>query len=69
MLTPACFAPFGIHSQLALERNAQRHGSARVHDEVVRRMADVLEPPDPAAHGWEGPCLVVDSEQLAHRTG
>jgi tRNA uridine 5-carbamoylmethylation protein Kti12 len=44
---------------LVLRRNAARSPEAegcgvRVDDETIRRMEGRLEPPDPAAHSWEG---------------
>ena len=43
---------------LALGRNAGRPAGERVEEATVRRMAERLEPPDPAAHSWEGRCMV-----------
>jgi tRNA uridine 5-carbamoylmethylation protein Kti12 len=45
----------GVHCQqeLALQRNRQRQGAARIPDSVLVRCAAAFEPPDPQRRPWE----------------
>ena len=52
--------------EAALARNADRPADERVEEATVRRMAERLEPPDPAVHSWEGRFMVrVDAAMEA----
>lgn len=44
----------------ALESNAQRPDHTRVPDDVVRNMAERIEPPDPLANSWESFSFDID---------
>ena len=57
MMYPSCL-------QLAIRRNAQREGVARVPEAAIRRMAEVLEPPQPQLHTWEQPVLEVIAAEV-----
>lgn len=60
---------FGIYLQqvsdlqaLALERNAQRTGAGHVPQEVIQRMSERLEAPDPGRFSWEQATVTIPSE-------
>lgn len=46
----------------ALESNAKRSDDTRVPDDVVRNMAERLEPPDPLSNPWESFSFAIDVE-------
>ncbi|KAK9813223.1 hypothetical protein WJX72_010984 [[Myrmecia] bisecta] len=55
----------------ALQRNACREGPPRVPDQVICRMHEVLEPPEPAKYDWEAaslswPCGDASRHDLWH---
>ena len=59
------FAAVGLPQQeKALMRNRQRPSSAQVPEEVVRRMAERLEPPNASRHAWESSTVTLQCAQM-----
>ena len=48
----------------ALTRNGQREGEEMVPPDVIQRMAERMEVPDPVNCGWQQDTLVLPSDTL-----